>query len=171
MRTRGTTRKLASIAAAALLVVGVGLVGGSSASAVDKGAETATTSQSLSGSGPAIAALPGTWTLTTDWGCDGSITGSFSITFNANGTWTTGTYNGRWYQVGDMAVWTFSTVADLSYAGNLSGSWISGIQGYTTAGGITGCFGGSLSGLAAAAKAPAAAGTDLAILGPSHGAR
>lgn len=164
------SRKLASIAAAALLVVGVGLVGGSSASAVDKGAATATTNQSPSGAA-ITAALPGTWTLTTDWGCDGSITGSFSITFNANGTWTSGTHNGRWYQVGDMAVWTFTTTANLSYAGNLSGSWISGIQGYTMAGGSTGCFGGSRSGLAAAAKEAAAAGTDLAILGPSHGAR
>lgn len=164
MRTRGTTRKLASIVAAALLVVGVGLAGGSSAGAADKGAETgAGAAQSLSGA--AITALPGTWTLTTDWGCDGSITGSFGITFNANGTWTSTGHSGWWYQVGDMAVWTFSTVANLSYAGNLSGSWISGVQGYTASGGSKGCFGGSLSTVAVAAKAPAAAGTDAAILG------
>jgi hypothetical protein len=30
----------------------------------------------------------GTWNLTTDWGCDGSITGSFDQVFNADGTWT-----------------------------------------------------------------------------------
>jgi len=162
MHTRGTPRKLASIVAVALLVVGVGLAGGSSAGAVEKGTGAGTT-QSLSAA--ADAALPGAWTLTTDWGCDGSITGSFGITFNANGTWTSASHNGRWFQVGEMAVWTFSDVADLSYAGNLSGSWITGVQGYTTSGGTNGCFGGSLSSVAVTAKAPASAGTDMAVLG------
>ena len=46
-----------------------------------------------------MANVVGNWTLTTDWGCDGSITGSFNQTFNANGTWnsTPFIHSGRWY--------------------------------------------------------------------------
>jgi hypothetical protein len=49
--------------------------------------------------------VAGTWTLTTDFGCDGSIAGSFDQTFNADGTWTnTIGSNGRWYQVEGLVV-------------------------------------------------------------------
>ena len=104
-----------------------------------------------------MANVVGTWTLTTDWGCDGSITGSFTQTFNADGTWnsTPFVHSGRWYQVEGLVVWTFGDVANLVYATNLSGSWMAGIQGYETAGGPKGCFGGHRAGVAAAvAKAP-----------------
>jgi hypothetical protein len=110
-----------------------------------------------------MANVVGTWLITTDWGCDGSITGTFTQTFNANGTWTTAApfvHNGRWYQVEGLVVWTFTDVPNLAYAVNLSGSWIAGAQGYETAGGIKGCCGGhrsGVAGLAAAAVAPQAA--------------
>ena len=96
-----------------------------------------------------MASVVGTWTLTTDWGCDGSITGSFTQTFNADGTWTSTPFahNGRWYQVEGLVVWTFADVANLVYAGNLSGSWMAGVQGYETAGDIKGCFGGHQAGV------------------------
>jgi hypothetical protein len=52
----------------------------------------------------------GTWTVTTDFGCDGSIAGSFNQTFNADGSWTnTIGSNGRWYQVEGLVVWTLTT--------------------------------------------------------------
>jgi len=106
-----------------------------------------------------MASVVGTWTLTTDWGCDGSITGSFTQTFNADGTWTSAPFahNGRWYQVEGLVVWTFADVANLVYAGNLSGSWIAGAQGYETAGGIKGCFGGHQAGVPGLADKAAAA--------------
>jgi len=105
-----------------------------------------------------MANVVGTWSLTTDWGCDGSITGSFTQTFNADGTWnsTPFVHNGRWYQAEGLVSWTFADVPHLVYATNLSGSWMAGIQGYEEAGGIKGCFGGHRAGIAAAAAAPAA---------------
>jgi hypothetical protein len=93
----------------------------------------------------------GDWTLTTDWGCDGSITGTFKQTFNADGTWSVSApfpHKGRWFQVEGLVVWNFTDVANLVYAANLSGSWMSGAQGYETSGGSKGCFGGHRAGVA-----------------------
>jgi hypothetical protein len=95
-----------------------------------------------------MANIVGKWTLTVDWGCDGSITGSFDHTFNADGTWVNSYGDkGRWYQVECLVVWIFTSVPNLVYAGNVSGSWFSGVQGYETAGGIKGCFGGHKAGV------------------------
>jgi hypothetical protein len=112
-----------------------------------------------------MADAVGSWVITTDWGCDGSITGSFNQQFNADGTWTSSpfTHNGRWYQVEGLVVWTFSDVADLVYAANLSGSWMAGVQGYETAGGIKGCFGAHRAGALAAQVTTAATGRDPSI--------
>ena len=95
----------------------------------------------------------GAWRLTTDWGCDGSITGSFDQTFNADGTWTAGGSNGRWFQVEGMVVWSYNSPAGLRYSANLSGSWMAGIQGYTDTTGLKGCFGGVRAGVPAAKAA------------------
>ena len=94
----------------------------------------------------------GAWTITTDWGCDGSITGSFNQTFNADGTWnsTPFVHSGRWFQNEGLVTWTFSDTPNLVYAANLAGSWMAGIQGYETAGGIKGCFGAHRAGVPAA---------------------
>src|SRR6516164_8337356 len=64
----------------------------------------------------------GTWTITTDFGCDGSIAGTFSQTFIAEGTWTNAIgSNGRWYQVEGLVVWDFNNAAKLVYSANLAG--------------------------------------------------
>ena len=116
-----------------------------------------------------MASVVGTWTLTTDFGCDGSITGSFTMTFNADGTWTSTPFvhNGRWYQVEGLVVWTAADIADLVYAGNLSGSWMSGVQGFETAGGSKGCFGGHRSGVPGLVAETAAAAEIDPVLGTS----
>jgi hypothetical protein len=103
-----------------------------------------------------MANAVGTWSLTTDWGCDGSITGSFNQTFNADGTWSSPApfpHSGRWFQTEGLVTWTFNDTANLVYAANLSGSWMAGIQGYETAGGSKGCFGGHRAGLPATVEA------------------
>ncbi|MEJ3744445.1 hypothetical protein WEI85_14255 [Actinomycetes bacterium KLBMP 9797] len=148
--------RLARRTGAVLLVLGLGLVGatGAAGAAARKGPDLA--------AAPLAAVVPnvvGTWELTTDWGCDGSITGSFTQTFNADGTWTSTPFvhSGRYYQVGGIVVWTFADTANLVYSGNLSGSWINGAQGYETAGGGNGCFGGHRAGVPGLAGAPAAA--------------
>lgn len=102
-----------------------------------------------------MANIVGSWVITTDWGCDGSITGTFNQTFNANGTWSSASpsHSGRWYQVECLVVWTFTDTPNLVYAVNVSGSWFSGVQGYETAGGIKGCCGGHKSGVPGLAAA------------------
>jgi hypothetical protein len=116
-----------------------------------------------------MANVLGAWSITTDWGCDGSITGKFNQTFNKNGTWnsTPFVHSGRWYQVEGLVVWTVNDTPNLVYAANLSSNWMTGVQGYETAGGMTGCFSAhrvllavSMTGIRAAkakAKAPAKA--------------
>lgn len=34
-----------------------------------------------------MASIVGTWTITTNFGCDGDIAGLLNQTFNADGTW------------------------------------------------------------------------------------
>lgn len=165
-----TRSRWLSVISAAVLLAGAGIIGMTSgAGAADKASGAAPPAVAAAAQPIALAAevsVAGGWTLTTDWGCDGSITGSFTVTFNANGTWTSsGGNNGRWYQVGSMVVWNFANVANLIYSGNLSGSWMSGVQGYPTAGGSTGCFGGHLSSVAAQARVPATAGQGDPITG------
>ncbi len=139
--------KLVGLTAATVLVAGVGLLATTSGAAASKAPETVTAAPGVQGPGVQIA---GTWFFTTDWDCNGSITGSFTLTFNADGTWTGAGHNGRWFQVGNGLVFTFATAAGLQYAGNVSGSWISGVQGYTNGTAIApGCFGARVNGLAA----------------------
>ena len=116
-----------------------------------------------------MANVVGAWSITTDWGCDGSITGTFNQTFAADGTWSSTPYvhSGRWYQVEGLVVWTFNDTPNLVYAAKFSGSWMAGVQGYETAGGIKGCFGARRAGISAAKatapeKAPAK-GADPAL--------
>jgi hypothetical protein len=95
-----------------------------------------------------MSSVVGTWAITTDFGCDGSIAGTFNQTFNADGTWTnTIGSNGRWYQVEDTVVWDFNNAAKLVYGANIIGSWMQGGLGYTTAGGLKGCFGAHREGV------------------------
>jgi hypothetical protein len=95
-----------------------------------------------------VASIVGTWIITTDFGCDGTIAGSFTQTFNPDGTWTnTVGSDGRWYQAEGLVVWDFNNADKLVYAANLAGSWMSGDLGYTTAGELKGCFGAHREGV------------------------
>ena len=102
-----------------------------------------------------MANIVGTWTLTTDFGCDGSIAGSFDQTFKADGTWSNSIGStGRWFLVEGIVQWDFNNADKLIYAAYVAGSWMTGSLGYTTAGGTKGCFGGHKAGVAGlAAKA------------------
>ncbi|WP_117211992.1 hypothetical protein [Allorhizocola rhizosphaerae] len=141
--------RLAGITAATVLLAGIGLVATTSGAAASKGPDAITGAAAAPGVQSPSVQILGTWFLTTDWGCDGSITGSFTQTFNADGTWSGASHNGRWFQVGNVIVWSYNTAAGLQYAGNVSGSWISGVQGYTNGTAIApGCFGGRVNGVA-----------------------
>jgi hypothetical protein len=104
-----------------------------------------------------MADVVGNWVFTSDWGCNGSITGSWNQTFNANGTWTSSLgHSGRWFQVEDLVAFTVNNVADLVYACHVIGSWITGTQGYETSGGAKGCHGAHRAGVPAALATAAA---------------
>jgi len=95
-----------------------------------------------------MASIVGTWQITTDFGCDGSIAGTFDQTFNADGTWTNSIGStGRWFQVEGFATWDFNNAAKLVYVADVAGSWMAGSLGFTTAGGLKGCFGAHRSGV------------------------
>jgi hypothetical protein len=46
-----------------------------------------------------------------------------------------------------LATWDFDNAAKLVYAANVAGSWMSGSLGYTTSGGLKGCFGAHREGV------------------------
>jgi len=66
-------------------------------------------------------------------------------------------------KVEGLVVWTFSDTANLVYAANPFGSWMAGVQGYETAGGSKGCFGGRRAGVAVAQVSEVATGRDHVI--------
>jgi hypothetical protein len=144
--------RLAGILAVLALTATLGLTG-SSAGAAPAAAPVA---------GPPVTAaaitVPATWIVTLDWYCDGSATTTL-VTFAADGSWTSTngsfTHAGRWFQVGSSIVWTYTDVAYLIYSGQTNGNFMSGVYGYATAGGATGCFGASPSTTTAAAKTAA----------------
>jgi hypothetical protein len=93
--------------------------------------------------------VPGNWTLFYDWGCSGSY-GSTTMTFNSNGTWTSGQgYSGVWVQAAGMLMFKFNS-SNTVYAGNLASKSVTGIQ--STFGGLNGCFYLLESGVPAEAK-------------------
>lgn len=55
------------------------------------------------------AVAPGTATLRFDWGCTGTYS-STSITFNSNGTFTSGSLSGVWAQTGSVLQFQFNGV-------------------------------------------------------------
>ncbi|HEV7964977.1 MAG TPA: hypothetical protein VGP57_20715 [Actinoplanes sp.] len=171
MNFTSTRSRLIGLVATTLLLAGIGLAGTANVAgaAVSRGSDAAAPQAAAAVQPLAItpvSSVVGTWTLTTDFGCDGSITGSFTQTFNANGTWSSSPFvhSGRWYQVGGYVVWSFADTANLVYAANLSGSWMTGAQGFEDTSGTQGCFGGHLASVAGLAGAPAArGGVDAAV--------
>jgi len=93
------------------------------------------------------------------------VSDSIAQTVNADGTWASSPFvhSGRWYQIEGLVVWTFSDTANLVYAANPFGSWMAGVQGYETAGGSKGCFGGRRAGVAVAQVSEVATGRDHVI--------
>jgi hypothetical protein len=163
MKRTKTRGRLAGLVSAAILVAGIGLVGPAT------GAAAAVTKQSRPAARPLAAAAAtsatGTWIESIDWSCDGNP-GSSVISFNADHTWTSTPFvhNGRWFQVNSMVVWTFADVPNLVYTANVSGSQMSGIQGYETVNGFNGCFTATLAFTAKAAAAAAVVkGSDATI--------
>jgi hypothetical protein len=81
--------------------------------------------------------INGTYTMTFDWGCDGSATGTTSWTINSNGTWTVnGVNNGTWRLLGNHFQLTYAGISTI-YQGTAIGNHI---EGTMTSGASTGCF-------------------------------
>jgi hypothetical protein len=103
-------------------------------------------------------AVPGTWTVFFDWGCDGSP-GQFTATFNSGGTWSGSGFSGTWVQVSGMLMFNFASGPAI-YSGNTAGGSMTGMM--TTFTGSNGCW-WALS--QSTAKALAAAETPTAADG------
>ncbi len=81
--------------------------------------------------------VPGTWTLHFDWGCGGNY-GTAPITFNANGTFASAPYTGKWSSHDGQIVFRFDQPQNAVYGGSAVDSAMVGIS--TTFGGINGCW-------------------------------
>ena len=82
--------------------------------------------------------MNGTWTLFFSWGCNGFY-GQTPITFNNDGTFTTGDGGkGNWAQVGGMVNFLYTVGDNPSYSGNVVGSAAVGM--ILTPSGVTGCW-------------------------------
>ncbi|MEV6344371.1 hypothetical protein [Actinoplanes sp. NPDC051851] len=154
-------RRLAGLLSAAALVAGLGLAGSTTGAAAEVKSIVP------------LAALPtitpaGSWTLTLDWYCDGTV-GTSLITFAADGSWSsvngTAVRSGRWIGGGGTITWTYSDVADLIYTAQINGGFMTGVHGYNYSGGATGCFGGVLTAAATTSAATSAkkAATETAV--------
>lgn len=149
-------RRLAGLLSATALTAVLGLAGSTTGAAA--GVRTVVPLAAL----PTIT-VAGSWTLTLDWYCDGASLGTLPITFAADGTWTTSTRTGRWTGGGGTILWTYSDVANLFYTAQINGGFMTGLFGYNTDGGATGCFGGVLTTAATAGTSAAKTGTDAAV--------
>lgn len=78
----------------------------------------------------------GSWKMFYDWGCDGGYS-STTWTINANGTFTTPSYTGKWIQNGGVIILLYNSSTTV-YAGNVNGSAMVGAM--TTFSGLTGCW-------------------------------
>lgn len=126
-------RGLASLAASCLVAAGaVGVLSLSAASA--------STPSATAAPGVGIEVAPGSGILYYDWGCDRSYS-STSITFNTNGTFTTGEgSSGTWVRIGGTAAGmiTFQfTNSRTTYSSVTTSAAATGIQ--STFGGTNGC--------------------------------
>ena len=103
--------------------------------------------------------IPGSWTLYYDWGCDGGV-GNSKITFNANGTFASSPYTGKWVQFDGNVLWRFDQAPSAVYGGNGVGTALTGAS--STFAGLNGCWyaikSGSPGSLAESAEVQAATG-------------
>lgn len=82
-------------------------------------------------------AIVGQWTLHFDWGCIGFYSQA-GITFNNNGTFTSGIYTGKWVQNDGMILFQFDASPKTTYGGNLAGNAMGGMM--STFAGLNGCW-------------------------------
>ena len=76
--------------------------------------------------------LIGTWGGMVDWEPFDSYVAAGTWTFKNDGTWSYAYGGGRWIQIEDTAIWTFSNAPGLVYTCTVSTSGLKGVMGYTT---------------------------------------
>lgn len=81
--------------------------------------------------------IPGTWTLHYSWGCVGSYSQT-DVIFNANGTFSSSPYTGKWVQTDGDLLFRFDQAPNTVYGGSGVGSAITGIM--STFQGSNGCW-------------------------------
>lgn len=77
--------------------------------------------------------LIGTWSGMVAWEPSSKYVSAGPWTFKIDGSWSYSAGGGRWIQVGDMAIWTFSNAPGLVYAGTVAADGLKGVMGYTAA--------------------------------------
>ena len=76
--------------------------------------------------------LVGTWGGMVDWEPIDNYVSAGNWTFKSDGTWSYASGGGRWIQIDDTAIWTFSNAPGLVYSGTVSPNGLKGVMGYTT---------------------------------------
>lgn len=77
--------------------------------------------------------LIGAWAGMVDWEPFGNYVAAGVWTFKNDGTWSYRFGGGRWIQIGDTAIWTFSNAPGLVYTCTVTPNALKGVMGYTTA--------------------------------------
>jgi hypothetical protein len=77
--------------------------------------------------------LIGTWGGMVDWEPFDTYVSAGTWTFKNDGTWTYANGGGRWIQIGNTAIWTFSNAPGLVYTCTVTANGLNGVMGYTTA--------------------------------------
>ena len=82
--------------------------------------------------------VPGTWTLNFDWACSGTYSHT-PITFNANGTFTTGDGgSGKWNSHDGQILFQYENSLHTTYGGAVVDNAMVGIS--STFSGLNGCW-------------------------------
>jgi len=77
--------------------------------------------------------LVGTWGGMVDWKPFDNHVEAGIWTFKNDGTWSYQYGGGRWIQIGETAIWTFSNAPGLVYTCSVGTGRLTGVMGYTTA--------------------------------------
>lgn len=74
----------------------------------------------------------GAWGVTVDWLPFDSYVPAGTFTFKNDGTWTYASGGGRWIQIEDTAIWTFTNAPGLVYTCKVAADGLKGVMGYVT---------------------------------------
>jgi len=77
--------------------------------------------------------LIGTWGGMVDWEPFDKYVSAGAWTFKNDGTWSYANGGGRWIQIADTAIWTFTNAPGLVYTCTVTADGLKGVMGYTTA--------------------------------------